>query len=296
MLFSAPVSFDDALASRRVKAILPTTGSSADLARLAPAIRERAAFSARTVSAQHLARINDVIDRILDPDHVTDPVTGQRRPVQPGERVNEARGRELLRESLRSIGYSPSDVGARPGTLQDLGSERRLNTIIDTNVAMARGYGWFAQGQNAAVLDQWPAQELVRYEQRTEPRDWHTIWRSKGGMVYRGIGLDGKEGRLVALKDDPIWERINEDFGLPYPPFAWGSGVGVEDVDRDTAVALGLIAEDAQIEPQDRGFNDDLHAALSAMDRQSALFAAIRDLMGDSVEIDGDVLRFRRAA
>lgn len=278
MLFSSPVSFEEALASRRVKALMPTTASSYDLARLAPEIRERAIFSARTASARHLANINATVMRVLDPGYVYDPRTGEKRPAGPGESVNEARARELLRDSLRSIGYSPDQVGAAPGSLRDLGSERRLNLIVDMNVGMARGYGWWAQGQSAAVLDQWPAQELVRVESRVNPRgDWPERWVAAGGRISPG-------GRMVALKNDPVWTNLSR-FGLPYPPFDYGSGMGVEDVDRDTAVSLGLIDEDTQIAPQDRGFNDDL---AEERNRQEELIETIKRSLGRAATVDRD--------
>lgn len=37
-------------------------------------------------------------------------------------------------------------------------------------------------------------------------------------------------------------------FGRPYPPFDYGSGMGVEDIDREEAVELGLLPDD---EPAD---------------------------------------------
>ena len=276
MLFSAPISFREALDSRKVKALMPTVSSSNELARLGPEILERATFSARTSSIEHLAQIEKVIGRILTP--------GQ---AAPGESVNNARARELLRESLAGIGYSPEDVGAAPGSLRDLASERRLNLIVDMNVGMARGYGQWKQGQTASVLDQWPAQELVRIEERRQHRDWINRWRNAGGRVFAG-------GRMVALKNDPVWTELSA-FGVPYPPFDYGSGMGVEDVSRSDAVALGLIDENTQIPPEDRGFNADLQADLPPLDRQSDLFQAIRDSLGDSVDFIGNVLRFKRA-
>jgi hypothetical protein len=100
---------------------------------------------------------------------------------------------------------------------------------------------------------------------------------------------------MVALKNDPLWTRLGP-FQLPYPPFDYNSGMGVQDVDRDQAVALGLIDEDTQIEPQDRGFAADLQSEVQVdADRQAALLQAIQEAMGDQVSIEGGVLRFRAA-
>ena len=50
-------------------------------------------------------------------------------------------------------------------------------------------------------------------------------------------------GRMVAMKNDPIWTAIS-DFGLPYPPFKYNSGMGVIDVSYSEAVDLGVMDKD----------------------------------------------------
>lgn len=52
---------------------------------------------------------------------------------------------------------------------------------------------------------------------------------------------------MVALKSDSVWTNLSR-FGRPYPPFDYGSGMGVEDVDREEAIELGLLPAD---EPSD---------------------------------------------
>lgn len=296
MLLPRPILFEEALDSRRVKALLPTTASSSELARIPAELRERAFFSARTASAAHLARTDALINRILQPiPAVQDPATGEWASAAPGEYMNEAKARQLMRASLRSIGYDPAAIGAEPGSLQDLASFNRIHLIIDTNVKMARNYGNWKQGQSTAILDQWPAQELIRVEAREERRDWHRTWVQAGGRVFPGAGLDGRYGRMIALKNAPIWTSINR-FGLPYPPFDYNSGVGVQDVDRDEAVRLKVISEDDQVAPQDRGFNDSLQASSPADPAgQPALFQAIAAAMGARVSFTDGVLHFLEA-
>ena len=284
MIFRGPVTFAEAIASRAIKALLPTTGSSADLASVQPAILERATFSARTDNYNHVATIDRLIKRLVDPDYVIDPATGERRARRPGEAMDMALAKQRMQESLRDIGYDPSQIGATPGSLKDLASERRINLILDTNLRMARGYGQFAQGQSEAVLDQWPCQELIRVESRRIPRDWTITWTEKGGRLVAG-------NRMVARKDDPIWTAISR-FGLPYPPFDYASGMGLQDVDRDEAERLGVIGRDDQVAPQDRGFNDDLAADLSGAQKNDALLQSLVRSMGDRVEIDNGVLHF----
>lgn len=289
MIFRSPVTFQEAIDARRVKAIMPTTGGTSDLARIAPELRERAFFSARTANYDHLSRLNEIINRMVDPDYVTDPSTGERRPRRAGEGMDPSLARMQIRASLAEIGYDPEAAGVRPGSLKDLGSNARIRVILDTNIRQARGYGQFAQGQSEAVLDEWPAQELIRVEDRETPRDWPSIWRTAGGKLV-------DSGRMVALKNDPVWRAISR-FDLPYPPFDYMSGMGVEDVDRDEAVRLGLIDRDTQVPPQDRGFNATLQAALpDPQANTEALLASLQESMGPAVDIAKGIVRFIREA
>jgi len=277
---TVPVSFREALDALAARRLLPTNASAADLATLAPEIRQRALFSARTESAAHLQRIRDTVRAILQPSS------------EPGAGVNDARGRELLRDSLREIGYQPDSVGAAPGSLRDLGSRQRLQLILDMQVGMARGYGYYAQGANAAVLDQWPAQEFLRVEPRDRPRGddyWRARWLGAGGRTFPG-------GRMVALKDSDVWTNLSA-FGLPYPPFDYGSGMGVQDVSRADAEALGLLGPDDDVQVERMPFADGLPAAaLDPLDANDPLGAAILDAFGDSATFQDGVLRLAQEA
>ncbi len=87
----------------------------------------------------------------------------------------------------------------------------------------------------------WPAWELVRRRYSKVPRGWARIWTDEGGTIYSG-------NRMAALITDDIWYRINK-FGFNYPPFDFGSGMGVELVPRDEAIEMGLIKEDELLQP-----------------------------------------------
>jgi hypothetical protein len=244
--FVAPVPFKQALQSREIRSLLPTTGKTADLARLEPALRERAIFSATVTSAQLLQGIDDRVQLILS-----------------GEQ-DQATARLGLKQILADMGYTSSAEDS--GTLRDLRSDERLNLIIETNVELARGYGQWVQGQDPAVLDEWPAQELVRVRQSKVPRDWAARWAEAGGQFF--------DGQMIALKDDPIWRKISR-FGLPYPPFDFNSGMDVRDVDRAAAIDDGLMTDETQVQPQDREFNADLQATPAV--RNSWLLDALKD-------------------
>lgn len=194
MIFAKPIPFAEALAARAIKALLPTTATAAQLEQLAPAIKHRATFSARTAAASHLAEIDRVVNRIVGfaPEYDRDPQTGQVRRTTPGDYINETRARQILRQSLADIGYDPQDIDAAPGSLKDLASRQRIHVILDTNVRMARNYGTWKQGQDSAILDVWPCQELVRHQSRDERRDCHrpgraVVDRTAGHRAARAI-------------------------------------------------------------------------------------------------------------
>jgi hypothetical protein len=259
MILTAPMPYKEALDSREVKSILPTTGKTSDFAQLAPEVKERAMFSATVDSGELLQKIDDMVNSIL---------TGQ---------SDQATARAQVSDLLWDMGYNQPDPD-KQGGLQDLKSEDRINLQLETNVEAARGYGWWKQGQQADVLDEYPAQELVRFSVPkggiSAERNWADRWTKAGGQFY--------DGRMIALKNDPVWSRLGDPglfedgLGNPYPPFAFNSGMDVQDIDRDEAVDLGLIDEDTEIFPQDRGFNDDLQASPDVRNQQ------LRDAMEDS--------------
>jgi len=265
MIFRTPLPFAEALESRAVKAVLPTDFRTRLLSEIPAQLRERAFFSAGVTNADFLDRASSAVD---------DLVTGT---------VDRATKRLELKKLLDSLSYRP--VAGEEGTLTDLSSDRRLNVILDTNLEMAQGYGHFAQGQDSAILDQWPAQELIDTNpgQTENRRDWKQIWMDAGGEFY--------DGRMIALKNDPIWTRISR-FNLPYPPFDFGSYWDVADVDRDEAISLELIDRDTEILPQSRNFNAGLEAAPSVgPEMQQALLDSLAD-KGIEARFMGDVLKY----
>ncbi len=239
MIFGAPVTFAEAVQSRAARHVLPTSMTSAQLARVGVQLRERSHFSAQTTNADYLQYGAGLFDEML------------------AGHTDAATVRAKLGAYLDSIDYAPEDPDEE-GTLTDLRSDARLNLRINMENQAAQGYGSWKQGQDPAILDQWPAQELYRAESRAVPRDWIARWQDAGGTLSAG-------GRMIALKNDPIWEAISR-FGTPYPPFDYNSGMDVRDVDRAEAMALGLIDRDTQIAPQDRNFAKDAGARSDQFD------------------------------
>jgi hypothetical protein len=238
---------------------LPTDASSAELSRLPVAIRQQALFSARLNTIGPLAQIGSDIQGIL---------SGTRD-------MSEAR--RDIRAALRAAGYQPPADAI--GGLRDHTSKTRLDLILQQNVRAARGYGKWASDMDPDLLDMWPAQELIRVMARRNPRgDWKRRWVEAGGRLYGG--------RMLALKTDPVWVAISR-FGVPYPPYDYGSGMGVRDITRDVAVRLGLITETEALTPQPIPFPSVTEASIPGIEQVPALIAAIKRLYPAAKVTDG---------
>ena len=137
--------------------------------------------------------------------------------------------------------------------MEDLRSDLRLNCLLDTNVSMARCYRQWQEGNNPDILIAFPAQELIRVGRRKICRSWSEIWdNARAGLAVTTASSAEKSGRMFALKIDPIWAAIS-DFGMPWPPFKFGSGMGVADIRYEEAVDLDLMTEDGPV-PKDETF------------------------------------------
>jgi hypothetical protein len=253
MIFDTPVPFREAVKQLAAKKIMPTSLTSAELGELNKAILRTSFTSAQTTIEGLLDRYKSGVASIINPDQVLRP--GETVPTTEG--YNPTTLRTFVKEYLRQIGYQPEE-GER-GSIKDLSSDGRINLVVKTNVELAQGAGHFVQGQDPDVLDAFPAQELVRFEERAKKRDWHGRWREaavSSGDTDAARVLE-QHGRMVARKDSPIWDAIGssdlfEDaLDNPFPPFAFNSGMWVVDVDFDTAEKFGLVTPDNVPKPQE---------------------------------------------
>lgn len=243
MIFSRPVPFKEAVALLQRQGMLPSNLSAARLAEIEASIRQSAMFSARVTDEHFLQLAHNLISQIVDPG-----LTSR----EPGSYMDRAKFRELTREYLKSIGYTPE--AGKEGTIQDLASDGRLNLIADMRTQFAQGHAQHAQSNAPGAIDAFPCQELFRLiVPRGLPRDWPARWTAAGGQLYHG--------RMVARKDDPIWTRISR-FETPYPPFDYNSGMWTKPVSRRIAVALGVITPEEVVPPTVLPFAPDLRAGV----------------------------------
>lgn len=174
--------------------------------------------------------------------------------------------RGLLREAIIATGYDPVKACVEPNSPDDLLMYDRLNLVLDTNMDVALGYGQFAQAQQDVEF--YPAWELFRAEDREVPRGdpsykgdaaigWEERWEAAAAEAGDDDALAclRDNGRMVALKDSGIWDALadgwQDSLGNPYPPFAWGSGMDVQEISNSEASALGLMEADEKIEPRE---------------------------------------------
>lgn len=267
MTIGSPIPFAEALARNDVRRVMPTHLSTAELQRIPDGIRRSSFFSARTMLRDYLEQAKSAIRAVLNPQTATRPPGDPRAGEQFTEGKTIEQARADLRVYLDSIGYEPDPQDA--GTLRDLSSQARVDLVVRTNVGIAQGYGYWVQGQDPVLLDEWPAAELFRAEGRGIERDWNERWLAAAQAVgdTDALRMLQTHDRMVARKDSPIWQALGDGAGgfdadalhNPYPPFAFNSGMDVRDIDRAEAVDLGLLGRDDPIVPQSQEFAPNLN-------------------------------------
>ena len=252
----------------RKSLVLNGSMSSADWELMSAGIKDRAFWVSRCESLDFVDTCHKTIsDLLANAKGASGAVTSRAEVVSS------------IMQAARKAGL---DTGS--ASITNHGSVARANVIIDTNAGMAAGYATAIQSNSYGARLAFPAQELVRIEERQVPRSWQNIWRSHGGKIYPG-------GRMIALKEDPIWSAISR-FGTPYPPFDFNSGMGVDDVSYEEALELGVLPSKNYQPPKEsplENFNASLEAELT-MNRKSDSFHALREAFGDQiVHVDGKV-------
>lgn len=184
-------------------------------------------------AADALRMACDLIEQVLRPSGIkrSGRVTSCHLEVQSSAGLNNAEVPVQLRGILNGLGYRPSP--SEVATIRDLTSPERLRLVIETAVSLSTGYAKFIAENDTSHLEVFPAQELFRLEFKKAQRDWAKLWETKGGHLFNG--------RMIALKNSPIWIRISS-FALPFPPFDFHSGMWIMAIDRNQAGELGLLA------------------------------------------------------
>lgn len=285
-----PQPLEASIADLGDKTVIGSVLKSAEWSGVPAGLKRGAFFSARVTSIRVLSAMKD---RLLS------VVKMERRRLAdggPGVYMNRAKFVAEMQQIAMDEGLHLQVLPEDKGTLRDITSVPRLEMIFDIQTQMATGFANWKMGQDPDILDAYPCQELVRVESRLKPRGgspdargvgefWRVRWKQLGGEFYG-------DGRMIARKDDPIWKKLGR-FGNPWPPFDFQSGIGVEDVSRDEAEELGVIAIDEAVEPQDAAFDSALEASTRGLTDDE--LRRLRAAFGDQVEISGDSIKWRAA-
>lgn len=256
-MITRPLPFEQAVTMLERRAIVPASEWNAALWRSKrEEVAQRSFFSANVENMRFLNRAKKFISDTLElaTKEVVDPDGKTVRMLSGGDRATFVRTmREfMIQESMVSGEKEFFDVDQKD--LTDLRSENRLRLIYDTNLRQAFGFGQWKQGQTPTILRRVPAQRFVRDRIVRVKRPRHAL----------------SEGEVRLKSDIEYWGNYQNDpkiggFGVPWAPFGFNSGMGLQDVDREEAIALGLPVE--KIKPDTkRGLNSKLGAAMKNVD------------------------------
>ncbi len=277
-LLIKPLKFQDAIKRLGKKKPVARKLSSKQWAAMPTQIRERAYFTANVESMKFLNRSKKMIKDYLAGarEMVTTP---DGRRVSALKKTGRADFVYEMQKLAKQTGMGnilpPGEDMSRDmiARTKDIASETRLNLIFDTQTQQAQSYGYYKQGQDPSILDAYPAQRFIRAEQRKVPRPLHKQNRNE-----------------VRRKDDmEFWLKMNDQsiggFGVPFGPWGFNSGMDVEDVRRDKAIQMGLIAKNEQVLPPDDTFNKGLKASA---DVEPEFLKKFLDKMGMDAYTNGE--------
>lgn len=259
MQFVQPLEFEESIRRLGSRSPIGSMLSSSEWSDVPVALRLRAFFSARVESVRFLQRAKDSL---------VDFLRGARAPVEPGVTALKTGSRADFVKRMQDF-LSGEGIVRTTGDVRDITSERRLGLIFDVQTRQAQDFGYWKQGMDPDVLDEFPAQRFIRVQPVNEPRNEH--------MAF--------EGEVRLKSDVGFWTALNQDFGVPWGPWGWGCGHDVEDVDRDEAEALGLIVPGQRVEDPQANFNDRLSASLKGLHDDMA--DLIIRAFGDRARLEG---------
>ena len=157
--------------------------------------------------------------------------------------------------------------------------------------AQAAGFARNKLDTSEGALALYPAYRLGE-SSANDPRPlifWQRRWHEAGTTVGWAGAM---QTEFVALKTSPIWAALST-FGTPWPPFDWGSTRELEEVDREEAIALGLITDDWTPPAGAEGgedFNAELQASVSGLD--AAITHQLGKWFGAAVKFVGDTIHW----
>lgn len=156
--------------------------------------------------------------------------------------INEATAVDDILIWLKKHGINPNPHG----DIDDWTSLKHIHSILNDYFNMKAGLRDYLENQNHAVADMFPARCLIVWSEVEEDsqRDWAERWKAACEHVH-WAGCSRTEA--MAYINSPVWEALGngaggfEDWlGNPFPPFAFSSGIGWENVEREEAEQCGV--------------------------------------------------------
>lgn len=276
-MITKPIPFNEAISFILEKDTLPSDEWNPDIWRGEEQdVSLRAFWSSRVENARFLDRaqaflfdtLANTTEKVVGPDGV------ERIALRGGDRATFVRRmREfMIKEGMVAGEDEFFEVDQKDIT--DIRAENRLRLIYDTNIRQAYGYGQWKQGQTPAILRRFPAQRFVRDRKVMMERPRHSK----------------SEGEVRLKSETAYWSDYQNDpkiggFGVPWAPFGFNSGMGLRDVTREEAIALGLDVE--VIKPDTtKNLNSNLSSSVKNMDPElkKKLIAEMRQKSKDAGE------------
>jgi hypothetical protein len=265
--FVKPIIFTEAVKRLGSRTPIAKALTSKEWADVPTALRNRAFFSANVEDARFLAEMQGFLDDFLTGarEEVTTPSGEKTTALKVGSRAQFVK---LAREAAIRAGVPVPDEWR--GGMRDITSSARLNLIFDVQTQSAQAYGDWKQGMQEDVLNAFPASRFIRVVDVSKPRSLH----------IQNTGV-------VRMKTDlGFWLAMNSPtlggFGVPHGPWGYNSGMGVEDVSRKDAEALGLVKPGERLKSAEQGFAEHLKASVTNLDPQLQEF--LKQKLGDSVK------------
>ena len=281
-----PMKFEEAIKRLKARKEIGSRLTSKQWAEVSASIRDRAFFSSRVASARFLQSAKRAIDDFLTAQREevitpTGEITTVLKTGSRGDFINmmqEVAEREGMGNPLpQGMGKADQSMITQ---MMDVSSARRLGLIFETNLRSAYGYGNFQASVDPDVTETFPAWRFVRIANVKEPRPLH---KKNEGVVRR--------------KDDTkFWLEMNKKeiggLGVPHGPWGFNSQMDVQEVDREEAVALGLIKPKERIRDPKSEFNKALSVDGSRMDK--GIFGKLRKALGIKTNQKGWELKWAK--
>ena len=266
-----PMPFWQALSYLEAKEAVASAMTTAEWQRMPVAVRVKSLFSATLTSAKAAQEITD---------YLTGFVRGEKAANDKGKEYHVYQGRaefvanmraRMLEEGFGKVLHDGTlDPEIHDNDLRDLRGCRRLQLIFDTQTEQAASFAQWQEGQDPDVLDVYPCQRFIRVRPVHTPRPYH----------------DAAIGEVRRKDDLAFWIGLNRDFRLPWGPWGFNSGCGVEDVDRDESEALGVIKPTDKVRPIKKDFLDGLEESVRGLDDKTRRW--IQAQMENRVRFLGD--------